>query len=384
MDRDRLKLMSWLGAVGISGVLVAIVAVSASPEGHVPAAREAAPAMPPVPAVIAKATRQDVPVYATGVGTVQAYQSILVRARVDGTLVRVPVREGQEVHQGDPIAIIDPRPYQAVLDQATSKKAQDEAQLANARLDLQRFQSLSIKDFASRQQVDTQRALVNQDVATVAGDDATIEAAQLNLAYCVITSPVDGRVGLRLIDPGNLIHATDSAGIVTITQVNPISATFTLPQDELARVQADLARGAVQVLAYATDDRTQLDDGSLLTPDNTIDSTTGTIRMKATFANARHNLWPGQFINAHLRTGIESNAVTVPPAAIEHGPDGLYVYVVRPGGTVAAQPVVIGYQTTGLAIVTSGLTGGEDVVVDGQSRLENGTKVAVTTALTAS
>ena len=201
----------------------------------------------------------------------QAYQSVLVRARVDGTLMQVPVTEGQDVKQGDLIAVIDPRPYQAALDQANAKKAQDEAQLANARLDLARFKSLSTQDFASRQQVDTQQALVNQDVATVAGDDAAIEAAQLNLGYCFITSPVDGRVGLRMVDPGNLIHATDATGIVTITQIHPISATFTLPQNELPRVQTDMRQGELPVLAYAGDDSTELDQGTLLTPDNTID-----------------------------------------------------------------------------------------------------------------
>jgi multidrug efflux system membrane fusion protein len=277
--------------------------------------------------------------------------------------------------------VIDPRPYQATLDQATAKKAQDEALLANAKLDMVRYSSLLTQDFASRQQVDTQKAVVNQYVAAVAGDDASIEAAQLNLTYCVITSPVDGRVGLRQVDPGNLIHATDTTGIVTITQVHPISATFTLPQDELPRVETDMASGPSPVIAYATDDRTELGQGTLLTPDNTIDSTTGTIRLKATFPNQQNKLWPGQFINAHLRTGEAHNAVTVPPAAIEHGPDGVYVYVVGPDETVAMRPVVIGYQTGKFAVVSSGLSAGENVVVDGQSRLQVGTKVAATPAV---
>jgi multidrug efflux system membrane fusion protein len=266
---------------------------------------------------------------------VQAYQSVW-SARVDGTLTQFPVREGQEVKSGDLIAVIDPRPYQAVLDQATAKKAQDLAQLANARADLARFQSLSRQDFASRQQVDTQQALVNQFVAAVAGDTAAIEAAQLNVGYCFITSPVDGRVGLRAVDPGNLIHATDTAGIVSITQIHPIAATFTLPQDELPRVQANMTEGALPVLAYASDDHTELGQGTLLTPDNTIDTTTGTIRLKATFPNPRNTLWPGQFINAHLQIGLTHDAVTVPPAAIEHGPDGPFVYIVKPAATVAS------------------------------------------------
>jgi multidrug efflux system membrane fusion protein len=373
-----------LGAVGLGVVAIAIVAVEASHAQRSPAPQGEAAADAPVPVVTAKAARQDVPIYATGIGSVEAYQSVLVRARVDGTLTQFPVREGQEVKQGDLIAVIDPRPYQAALDQATAKKAQDEAQLANARLNLTRFQSLATQDFASRQQVDTQQALVNQLVGAVAGDSAAIEAAQLNVGYCFIMSPVDGRVGLRQVDPGNLIHATDTTGIVTITQIHPISATFTLPQQELPRVQTDMASGAAPVLAYDSDDHTELGKGTLLTPDNMIDPSTGTIRLKATFPNKDGKLWPGQFINAHLQIGMARNAVTIPPAAIEHGPDGLYVYVVKPDTTIALATVAIGYQTDRLAVVTSGLADNENVVIGGQSRLESGTKVAVAAAPNAS
>ena len=380
MERKGLRTGLRLAAIGVGAVGIAIVAVQASRAQHAQSAPADAVATPPVPAVTAKATRRDVPIYTTGVGAVQAYQSVLVRARVDGTLTQFPVTEGQEVKQGDLIAVIDPRPYQAALDQATAKKAQDEALLANARLDLARFRSLAKQDFSPQQQVDTQQALVDQYVAAIAGDAAAIEAAQLNVGYCFITSPVDGRVGLRMVDPGNLVHATDTTDIVTITQIHPISVTFTLPQQELPRVQADMATGAAPVLAYASDDRTELGQGTLLTPDNTIDATTGTIRLKATFPNKDSKLWPGQFINAHLQTGLAHDAVTVPPAAIEHGPDGLYVYVVRPDDTVASEPVSIGYQNDTLAVVNSGLAGGEDVVVDGQSRLQTGTRVAVTAA----
>jgi multidrug efflux system membrane fusion protein len=378
MNRKRTRIVLCLGGLALAVVAATVAVVRASPAHRAMGAANDAASVPLVPAVTAKATRQDVPIYVAGVGAVQAYQSVLVRARVDGTLLGFPAREGQEVKQGDVIAVIDPRPYQAVLDQADARKAQDEAQLANAKLDAVRYQSLSTQDFASRQQVDTQRALVNQYAAAVAGDTATIEAARLNVEYCVITSPIDGRVGLRLVDPGNLIHATDATGIVTITQVHPISATFTLPQDELPRVQSDMADSTTQVLAFATDDHTELGEGTLLTPDNTIDSTTGTIRLKAVFPNIQNKLWPGQFINAHLRVGTARDAVTIPPAAIEHGPDGLYVYVVKPDATVASQTVTVGYQNAQLAVVTSGLSGGEAVVVDGQSRLQAGTKVAAT------
>jgi multidrug efflux system membrane fusion protein len=266
----RRRFILRIGAVGVCAVGVVAIALHASSAQH-PPAQLSESALPAVPAVVAKATRQDVPIYVDGVGAVQAYQSVLVRARVDGTLMRVAFTEGQDVKQGNLLAVIDPRPFQAALDQATAKKAQDEAQLGNARLDLARFQSLSKQDFASRQQVDTQQALVDQDVATVAGDQAAIETAQLNLGYCFIRSPVDGRVGLRLVDVGNLIHATDTTGIVTVTQIHPISATFTLPQQELPRIQAEMRQGKLPVLAYTTDDSTALDHGTLLTPDDAID-----------------------------------------------------------------------------------------------------------------
>lgn len=370
----KLRRLTWqFGAAALCAAAVAVVAMRTSSAQH-PAQSDPAP--PAVPTEVAKAMRQDVPIYVTGVGTVAAYKSVLVRARVDGTLMSVPVTEGQDVKQGDLIAVIDPRPYRAALDQANAKKAQDESQLANARLDLGRFRSLGKEDFASRQQIDTQQALVDQDVATVAGDTAAIEAAQLNVDYCFIRSPVDGRVGIRMVDPGNLIQAANSTGIITITQIHPISATFTLPEDELPRVQTEMRQGKLAVLAYASDDKTLLDQGTLLTPDNTIDTTTGTIRLKANFPNPRDRLWPGQFINAHLEVGTARNAVTVPPDTIQHGPDGLYVYTVGSDATVSRTPVAVGYQTAQLAIVTKGLSAGEEVVIGGQSRLQAGTRIA--------
>lgn len=368
--------------LALVGVLAAGAALRAGVARH--ARAEATPAAAPaVPVMIAAAQRQDVPVEVEGVGTIQAYQSVLIRSRVDGTLEQVPVAEGQLVHRGDLIALIDPRPYQAALDGARAKQAQDAAQLANAQRDLGRYQSLSKSDFASRQQVDTQQALVAQDVATVQGDTAAVETAQLNLGYCSIVSPVDGRVGLRAVDPGNLVHATDTTGVVTITQVQPIALTFTLPQTALPAIQAGMARGTLPVQAYSSDDATLLGTGSLLTPDNIIDTATGTIRLKAVFPNADGRLWPGQFVNAHLQVSITRQAVTVPTQAIQHGPDGLYVYVVR-DGSVAEQPVTTGYAAAHLAIVTAGLSGGETVVTQGQSRLQPGIRVTPTPAPAAS
>jgi multidrug efflux system membrane fusion protein len=339
------------------------------------------PSGPPlVPVSIARVTQQDVPIYLKGLGSVQAFNSVLVRARVDGTLTEFPVTEGQEVKQGDLIAVIDPRPYQAALDAAMAKKSQDDADFVNSKSDLARYTSLEQKSFASHQQVDTQQALVNHMIAAIAGDNAAIEMAKLNLSYCFITSPIQGRVGLRQVDPGNLVHGSDAAGIVTITQIHPISALFTVPQDSLPSISVAMEKGKLPVIAFAADDKTQLDQGALLTPDNAIDSSTGTIKLKATFPNPHNTLWPGQFINARLQLGTQQNALTVPSVAVQHGPVGLYVYVVGPDQSVARQPVEVGSDDGALSVIAKGLTEGQQVVTEGQSRLQVGTKVAVNDA----
>jgi membrane fusion protein, multidrug efflux system len=334
----------------------------------------------PVPVVAARAVRQDVPIYLRGLGSVQAFKSVVVRARVDGTLMEVPVAEGQEVKQGDLIAVIDPRPSQAALDAAAAKKTQSEADLTNAKRDLERYVSLEQKSFASRQQLETQQALVNRLTAMIAGDEAAMTNARLNLSYCYITSPIQGRVGLRLLDPGNMVRAGDATGIVSIAQIHPISVLFTLPQDNLPRISLAMAAGKLPVVAFAADDRTELDQGVLLTPDNAIDPGTGTIKLKATFPNPRNTLWPGQFVNARLQLGTERNALTVPSVAVQHGPAGLYVYIVKPDSSVARQPVEVGRDDGTLAVIAKGLSDGEQVVTDGQSRLQNGTRVAVSDA----
>ncbi len=332
---------------------------------------------PAVPVSTAKSERQDVPVWLRGLGTVQALNTVTVRARVDGTLETFAVTEGQLVKQGTLLAVIDPRPYKAALDQAAAKKAQDEAQLANAKLDLQRYFSLAKKDFASRQQVDTQNAMVNQFTAALKGDDAAIEAAQLNLSFCYIAAPFDGRVGLRLVDPGNLVHATDPGGIVTLTEVRPISVVFTLPQADLPAIVAEMANRKLEVAAWSSDDKAALARGTLLTPDNAIDPTTGTIRLKATFPNQDDKLWPGQFVEARLLLRTETQVVAVPTRAVQHGPNGLYVYVVQPDSTVQRQPIEAEDRGPVMAI-TKGLDAGQQIVLDGQSRLENGAHVAAT------
>jgi multidrug efflux system membrane fusion protein len=334
-----------------------------------------APAASAVPVSVTKAQLQDVPVWLRGIGTVQALNTVTVRARVDGTLMQVPVTEGQLVKQGTLLAVIDPRPYQAVLDQATAKKAQDEAQLANARLDLQRYSSLAVSSFASRQQVDTQRMQVDQFTAMLKGDEATIEAAQLNLSYCYITAPFDGRVGLRQVDPGNLVHANDAAGIMTITQVRPIAVVFTLPQRNLPAILDEKAKAPLEVTAWSNDDQRELAQGTLLTPDNAIDAATGTIRLKATFPNQEDRLWPGQFVEARLLLRTERQVVAVPSQAVQHGQNDLYVYVVKPDSTVERR-IVEARDLGPTMVITKGLEAGQEIVLDGQSRLQNGTAVA--------
>lgn len=352
-------------------LIAAVLAVLAS--ATVPAGAQSLP--PPVSVVSAR--RADVPVFTSGIGTVQAYQSVLVRARVDGALERIAFREGQDVKPGDLLAVIDPRPYAALLAQAQAKRAADLAQLKNANADLARYASLARTNFASRQQLDTQQATVAQAEANLQGDEAAIATAALNLSFCNIESPISGVVGLRLVDVGNLVHATDTNGIVTITQVQPISLVFTLPEEELPRVREAMsaAGGAPQVDAYTSDGGTKLSEGTLLTPANSIDTSTGTIALKATFANKDRKLWPGQFVSARIQLGTDRNAVVVPEAAIQHGPDGLYVFVVKPDKTAEIRPVKIGYQGEGLAVIADGLQGGESVITAGQVRVQNGTRV---------
>jgi multidrug efflux system membrane fusion protein len=335
--------------------------------------------LPAIPVSTTKSERQDVPVWLRGLGTVQALNTVTVRARVDGTLDKFPVTEGQLVKQGTLLAVIDSRPYQAALDAAVAKKAQDDAQLANARLDLQRYSNLAKNDFASRQQVDTQVAMVNQFTAALKGDDAAIETAQLNLSFCYITAPFDGRVGLRLVDPGNLVHATDPGGIVTLTEVHPISVVFTLPQADLPAIVSAMGSRQLAVAAISSDNKAQLGQGTLLTPDNAIDTTTGQIRMKATFPNQDDRLWPGQFVEAQLLLRTEQQKVTVPSRAVQHGPAGLYVYVVKPDATVERQAIEA-VDRGQVMVVSKGLDDGQTIVLDGQSRLENGMRVQATAA----
>jgi multidrug efflux system membrane fusion protein len=332
---------------------------------------------PTVPVTVTNVSRRDVPIWLRGLGTVQAYYAVQLRPRVDGTLTQVPVKEGQDVKKGDLLAVIDPRPYQAILDAATAKKQQDQAQLSNAQADLARYASLVRQDFASRQQYETQQAQVKQFSAALLGDDAQIEAAQLNLSFCYITSPFDGRIGLRNVDPGNIVHSAEATPIISVTQIQPITVTFTLPQDNLPSIMQAMAQRALDVVVYASDNATELDRGVLLTPDNTIDISTGTIKLKATFPNTRKTLWPGQFVNARLLLGTDNNVVAVSATAVQHGPNGLFVYQVGQNNVVAVQPIQVARQEGDVYVIAGGLADGAVVVATGQSRLEAGAHVTV-------
>lgn len=364
-----------LGLIGLVAAAGIAAGIGVSTAQHAPPSPPSQSGQP-IPVQMTRVVRQDVPVYLRGIGTVQAFQQVQVRARVDGYLDKIDFTEGQTVKPGDLLAEIDPRPYQAALMQAQAKKASDQAQLANAQLDLQRYTNLARSDFASRQQLDTQQALVRQYQANLQGDDAAIASAQLNLNFCRITSPIEGVAGLRQIDPGNLVQASAGQTIVTITQVHPISVVFSLPQDRLPAVQAALREGKPAVLAYSQDNTAELAKGALLTTSNTIDQSTGTFTLKAVFPNQRDKLWPGQFVNARLQVALDRQAVAIPIAALQDGPDGRFVYLVKPDHTVAVQPVTISYQDDEVAVAATGLRGGEEIVTAGQSRLEPGAKVA--------
>jgi len=340
------------------------------------AAAENATQPPAVPVTVVQANVRDVPVYLRGLGTVQAFNVVGVKAQVNGMLMAIPVQEGQEVHQGDVVAQIDPRPYQAILDQATAQRAEDAAQLQSAQLDLQRYQNLAKRQFAPVQQVDDQQATVSKLAAAIQADTAAMETAQINVGYCTIHAPINGRISFYQTDIGNLIQIA-SQTIVSIMQDRPISVVFTLAEAQLPRIQQAMAKAKLPVVAYSSDDKAKLADGALLTPNNSIDTTTGTIQLKATFANDNDALWPGEFVNARLLVDTLQHAVTIPMAAIQHGPNGLYVFTIKPDSTVQQQTVQVTYQDGDNAVISQGLNGGDNVVLTGQSRLSPGTRVTI-------
>src|SRR5712671_4697420 len=363
---------------GVAAIAIVAAGYTAWQLGPARGARDATPAPPPaVPAQVATATRRDVPLYLTGLGTVQAFNTVTVRSRVDGELQKVAFTEGQDVKAGDLLAQIDPRPTKAALDQAAAKKVQDEAQLANAKLDLQRFADLAKRDFATKQQLDTQRALVGQLQAQINGDQAAIDSAQTQLDYTTITSPLNGRTGIRLVDQGNIVHATDTNGLVVVTQLQPISVIFTLPESELASVQSALKSGPVRIFAMDRDNDEQLAEGTIAVLDNQIAQTTGTLRIKGTFPNKDGALWPGEYLNVRLLARTAPNVVTVPSSTLQRGPNGYYAYVRRSDSTVETRPLKVGQVSDGVAIVDDGVAAGEEVVTAGQYRLQPAARVEV-------
>jgi multidrug efflux system membrane fusion protein len=340
-----------------------------------PPAAEAAAPPPPVPVVAQKVKSGDVPIYLRGVGTVIAYNNVVVRSQITGQLVKIAFTQGQTVKKGDLLAEIDPRPYQAQLDQAIANRDRDQAQVANAQANLNRYTPLEAKGFATPQLVDTQKAQLAQLNAMVKSDEAIIESAQVNLSYTRLTAPIDGVTGIRQIDEGNIIHPTDANGLVDVTQIQPISLIFTLPQTTFPEIQQELDKGQVSVMAYSQDDKTKLDEGKLILINNQIIQTTGTIQLRADFPNAKRQLWPGELVNARLLLTTRKGGLTVPVPAVQQGPHGPYVYVVGSDGTAQIRTVKAGQISDGQALIDSGLQANETVVVAGQYRLQPGVHV---------
>ncbi len=338
----------------------------------------------PVPVLVSTAQQHDVPIWLDALGTVQAYSTVTVKPMVDGPLLDVDFTEGQEVSKGQVLARIDPRTYQAALDQATAKKAQDEAQLANAKVDLVRYQKLVQNNYTTAQQADTQKATVAQLTAQIKSDQAAIDSAHTLLSYTTIVSPINGRAGIRQVDAGNIVHATDITGLVVLTQIHPISVVFNLPQQDLAQVATAL-HGSSPPLVLAMNEAgpaagAVLDRGTLSVLDNQVDPTTGTIKLKATFPNPGETLWPGGFVRVRLQVATAHDAVTVPPAAVQRGPNGDYVYVVKSDHGVVRQTVSVGHEDADVAILASGVQPGQQVVTDGASRLSDGKTVTIAPA----
>jgi multidrug efflux system membrane fusion protein len=363
-----------IGAVLIIS-LAAIVAIwRLSPGTEVPVAA-AQTTTPGIPVTAGTVAAQDVPVFLHGIGTVQAYNMVAIKSRVDGQIVKVDFKEGQDIKTGDPLFQIDPRPFQAALDQAQAAKQKDEAQLVGAQLDLDRYEKLIGSGWQTRQSYDQQKATVGQLQASIKGDEAQINTAKLNLSFADIRSPIDGRLGARLVDKGNLVHANDNTPLVMITEVKPIFVSFTLPQDNFDDIRESQGKAPLLVYAYSGDGKKQLAEGKLTLVDNAIDQATGTIHLKARFDNEDERLWPGEFVSLRAVLWTRQDVATVPSQTVQDGPDGHYAYVIKPDNTVERRAVEVASIQDGIAVVTKGLTPGERVVVDGQYRLTNGARV---------
>jgi len=376
-------LPQYFGVRPRAGLVIAIVAAALA--GYVGWRHFSADAKTPastaavaIPVTAAQAQKADFAVYLEGLGTVQPYDTVTVRSRVDGEVTKVAFRQGQMVNKGDLLVQIDPRPYQAALDQALAKKAQDEANLKNAQLDLERDRTLANQAFASRQQVDTQQASVDQTTALIKGDQAAVDNAQTQLDYTTIKSPLTGKTGFRLVDPGNIVHASDTGGIVTIVKLQPISVVFTAPEEEVPQINNALARGQVPVTALSSDGTKTLSHGHLALVNNQVDQASGTISMKATFDNTDNVLWPGLSVATRLLVDTLKDVIVVPSDSVQRGPDGLYAFVVGADNKVTVRGLKVAHEGHGQSVVTQGLKAGDKVVVAGQYRLQAGALVQAT------
>jgi membrane fusion protein, multidrug efflux system len=359
--------------VALTGGMFALKLQSASK------ASAASPSLPPVPIVAGVVAQHDVPIYLTGVGTVIAYNTAIIHSQIQGQITGINFTEGQTVHAGDLLAQIDPRPYQAQIEQLTANRDRDQAQLTNSLANLNRYTTLGQKGWATPQLVDTQKAQVSQLQNAVKSDQALIDAANVQLSYTRLTSPFDGVTGIRQIDVGNIIHPTDVNGLVVVTQVEPISVIFTLPETNLPEIQQQQQQGKTQLTVFADsqDGKLQLDKGKLTLVDNEILQTTGSIRLKAEFPNMAHRLWPGELINVRLLLDTRHEGLTVPASVVQQGQQGAYAYVVNPDGSVTNRPIRVAQISQGQALIDSGLAANEQVVVDGQYRLQDGTHVTI-------
>ena len=358
-----------------AGGAVAVTRTSALRSAPAPQA----PTAPAAVAVVAALVQShDVPIYLRGVGTVIAYNNVLIRSQITGQLVKISFHQGQLVKKGDVLAQIDPRPYQAELDQAIANRDRDQAHLENAKIDLNRYTELAKQRSIAQQLADSQKAIVAQLVAIVKSDEAIIESAKVNLGYTNLTSPIDGVTGIRQIDIGNIIHPTDVNGLVDVTQIEPISLIFTLPEADFVPIQERMSQGPVTVFVDSQDGK-QLDKGRLNLVDNQIIQTAGTIRLRAEFPNQKHLLWPGQLVNARLLLDTRRDGLTVPASVVQQGPKGAYAYVIKPDNTVEIRPITVAQISDGQALINSGLTANERVVVDGQYKLQPGVPVTILT-----
>lgn len=374
--------MAIVSKSSVAIVLVALLVVCGGyyvyeQAGHDKAQAAATTARPAVPVTVAISEARDVPVFVRGLGNVQAFKTVAVKTRVDGQIVKVDFQEGQEVKEGDPLFEIDPRPFQAMLDQAQANKAKNEAQLEGARLDLERYGKLIGSGFQSRQSYDQQKATVDSLRAAIAADQAAVDTAKLNLAYSSIHAPIDGRTGQRLVDLGNLVQVSQGTTLVTIAQVKPIFVNFTIPQFANHNLRKNQARGPMTVYAYSADDSYKLAEGKITLVDNQIDTATGTLRLKGEFANADETLWPGEFVAIRLQIAIRKGAITVPERAVMQGAEGAYAYVINADSTAERRPIEVEATEDGIAIVGKGIALGETIVVDGQYRLTEGSKVRI-------